>query len=486
MVRTPIDIYGEMFVDFAMSNVIRDGKALVDMIPKLPVEDIKSNYDRQKIESDFDMLAFIDIHFEFSKDQSTEFNSIPNTTCTEHIHRLWPILTRQPDKVVEGSSLLPMRHDYVVPGGRFNEVYYWDSYFTMLGLKTAQRFDLIENMIENFADQIRDHGHIPNGNRSYYLSRSQPPFFSVMVSLLAEKAGDMVYSRYRDVLMKEHKYWTKGHKVGQFANEAFPRYFDALDIPRIEMYRADMEAGAKSKNDSKTIFRNLRSAAESGWDFSSRWMTDPGKLDTVEVIDIAPVDLACLIWHLEDVLSKAWTSDLENHNYYRTLSLQRADQIKKHFWNEAEGYFFDIHLPTSTLSTAISAAGLFPLAFGLATDAQGQRALDNMQKNLLRAGGVVTTNINSGQQWDAPNGWAPLQWIAYVAASNYGRLVLATEIATRWTSLNESVFANTGKMLEKYNVEDLDLISGGGEYPVQDGFGWTNGVYLAFREKLAT
>ena len=106
----------------------------------------------------------------------------------------------------------------------------------------------------------------------------------------------------------------------------------------------------------------------------------------------------------------------------------------------------------------------------------------NTRTYLLKNGGLVTTTNNTGQQWDAPNGWAPLQWIAITGLSNYGKNALAKDIAGRWLLLNEKVYAATGKLMEKYNVEDLTKESGGGEYSSQDGFGWTNGVYLVLKK----
>jgi alpha,alpha-trehalase len=121
---------------------------------------------------------------------------------------------------------------------------------------------------------------------------------------------------------------------------------------------------------------------------------------------------------------------------------------------------------------------MFPLFFGIATNDQAKKMHQIVEQRLLRPGGIVTTNKNSGQQWDAPNGWAPLQWIAIKGLLNYGYPSLASKIQERWIQLCTKVYQNTGKMMEKYNVEELGLRSGGGEYPVQDGFGWSNGVLL--------
>ena len=125
---------------------------------------------------------------------------------------------------------------------------------------------------------------------------------------------------------------------------------------------------------------------------------------------------------------------------------------------------------------------MMPLFCNAATEAQAAEAKKRVEEKFLRDGGVVTTVYHTGQQWDAPNGWAPLQFITAQGLMNYGHNELAKTIGERWMAVNEKVFNATGKMLEKYNVENVHLESGGGEYPTQDGFGWTNGVYLKFYE----
>ena len=123
----------------------------------------------------------------------------------------------------------------------------------------------------------------------------------------------------------------------------------------------------------------------------------------------------------------------------------------------------------------------YPLFFGMSSQAQADEVANYIKAHFLKPGGVVTTLYHTGQQWDAPNGWAPLQWMTVVGLEKYGHKELAITIAERWVSLNERVYSNTGKFVEKYNVEDMTLVAGGGEYPVQDGFGWSNGVYLALK-----
>ena len=128
---------------------------------------------------------------------------------------------------------------------------------------------------------------------------------------------------------------------------------------------------------------------------------------------------------------------------------------------------------------------MFPLFVNIATKEQAAVSVQTFKNNLLKPGGVATTNNKTGQQWDSPNGWAPLQWVAVKGLLNYGEKELAKTAAERWISINEKVYAATGKMMEKYNVEDITKEAGGGEYPGQDGFGWTNGVYLAMKNMLS-
>ena len=124
-------------------------------------------------------------------------------------------------------------------------------------------------------------------------------------------------------------------------------------------------------------------------------------------------------------------------------------------------------------------AAVYPLFFNIATTEQAENVAQHLEAKFLKDGGLQTSLRNTGQQWDAPNGWAPLQWMAYKGLLNYGHMTLAKKISHHWKALNEKTYAATGKMMEKYNVVDLNVNGGGGEYPNQDGFGWTNGVYLA-------
>ena len=166
---------------------------------------------------------------------------------------------------------------------------------------------------------------------------------------------------------------------------------------------------------------------------------------------------------------------------YLALAQKRMELINAYCWNEKEGFYMDYDFKKKEHTPVPSLAGLYPLFFGLASDAQADRVSEVVKDKFLMKGGVVTTLNDSGEQWDFPNGWAPLQWMTIKGLRNYNKIGLAEEIKRRWLELNRNVFDNTGKMTEKYNVIDMSLEGGGGEYPNQDGFGWTNGVF----QKLA-
>ena len=181
--QSPDEIYGQLFRDVQLKKVFPDEKTFVDCVPKRDAAEIMADYSKLSKDAKFDLNAFV----------ANNFTAPANVEdIVTHIRRLWCELRRDPAPAVEGSSLLPLPNPYIVPGGRFREVYYWDSYFTMLGLKESGEVDLIEDIVKNFASLINRYGFIPNGNRTYYLSRSQPPYFSMMVEVLAGLKGDSI------------------------------------------------------------------------------------------------------------------------------------------------------------------------------------------------------------------------------------------------------------------------------------------------------
>ncbi|MEO7310056.1 MAG: alpha,alpha-trehalase TreF [Chitinophagaceae bacterium] len=488
----------ELFEAVQLSASLGDGKTFPDCVPKMPLADIEKQFKAQRNQGGFDLRLFVETHFDLPSVTSIEYHSDTAKPLEEHLAMLWPHLTRQPQQT-EG-SLINLPFPYIVPGGRFREIYYWDSYFTMLGLLEHGHVEMVENMIDNFAFLITTYGHIPNGNRTYYLSRSQPPFFALMVELLASaKKDETILQKYCHPLQLEYAYWQKGSQDASTASHrtvkledgsVLNRYFDESPTPRQESYAEDIHISQSSQKPAEELFTHIRAGAESGWDFSSRWFADKMHISTIETTSIIPIDLNCLLYKLEQVLAKAYqlSSDVEESECLAAAASKRLDAIIKYCWNDELQYFTDYHWVSQHKIAQVTAAGLVPL---FVSEGRSDFINDRMhsirkavQEELLKPGGLVTTAINSGQQWDAPNGWAPLQWMAVKGLSDYGATQLATEIAARWTAQNERVFKATGKMMEKYNVEDLNQLAGGGEYESQDGFGWTNGVYLALKRFL--
>jgi alpha,alpha-trehalase len=485
---SPAELFGPLFEAVQTQRVFADGKTFVDAVPKRDARAILADYQRQMPKDTAALRAFVLTNF-----------AVPGVNDSEsldprrHIRTLWPQLVRPPLEPEAGSSALSVPAPYVVPGGRFRELYYWDSYFTMLGLNVDGQQPLVEAMLADFTYAIERHGHIPNGMRSYYLSRSQPPFFALMLDL-SRNAEPAVAARRLAALRREHAFWMKGAncidatgaclRVVQMPDGTLlNRYYDDRDTPRDESFAEDMATADQARTagrERRVVQRNLRAGAESGWDFSSRWLGDGRLLATIRTVDIVPVDLNSLMLAMEERIAARCraSADAICAKEFAGLATRRKAAISRYFWVAAEGRFADWdrigHKPTPVLSAATA----FPLFVGAATPAQAKATAATIRAKLLAPGGLRTTRNRTGHQWDAPNGWAPLQWIALDGLARYSEVDLAREIARRWVKTVARTFAETGKMLEKYDVEERKP-GGGGEYPTQDGFGWTNGVFSA-------
>jgi alpha,alpha-trehalase len=495
---------GPLFHDAQLAEIFPDSKTLVDARPLLAPAEIAARYAAARNTAGFDLRAFVERSFELPQPVGAGFRTDASRSMEEHIQALWPVLTREPDAPDARSSLIPLPNAYVVPGGRFREVYYWDSYFTMLGLVESGRTDLVRSMLDNFAHLVRTVGHVPNGNRTYYLSRSQPPFFAAMVGLYARATDTTQALRYLDALEAEHAFWMDGaealapgtahRRVVRLRDGAvLNRYWDDRPEPRPESYREDYRLGQSLPEARREAFyRNVRAAAESGWDFSSRWMRDPADLRTLETTALVPVDLNSLLYHAERTVAalrrfRGQPGDTEAAERFERAAEERRRALLAAAYDPAEGFFYDVRWRTGERVTdRPTLAAAAPLYFGLATPEQGRAVAGRLGREFLRPGGFVTTRIASGQQWDAPNGWPPLQWMAIQGARRYGQAELADRAGERWLALNRRTYRATGKMTEKYDVVDPSRPAGGGEYPTQDGFGWTNGVALALSAREAT
>ncbi len=492
----PAELYGDLFYDVQTKEIFKDSKTFVDAIPQYNVGLIRQRFNMLNDTTRSGISEFVEQHFEVP---GNEFQfKTDSSSINTHITKLWEVLKRPANDSISG-TLIPLPNPYIVPGGRFREIYYWDSYFTMLGLQEDGEIKTIRNMVDNFAFLIDRYGFIPNGNRTYYLGRSQPPFFAMMVKVLAEAEGEEVLVEYLPQLRKEYEFWMDGAEELK-GKEAFRRvvkledgsvlnrYWDDKATPRPESYREDVETAEEATKNNpgltkEEVYRHLRAGAESGWDFSSRWLQpdDEGnfELSSIHTTHIVPVDLNSLLYNLEETISRAaeLSGDLETANDFKEKSQNRKQAINKYHWDPSSEFFMDYNFIKEEFTGRLSLAGVYPLFFEIANDQQAEDVSEKINEVFLKPGGVVSTPYNTGQQWDAPNGWAPLQWLTIKGLENYNKDQLAATIKSRWLDLNKKVYQDTYKLLEKYNVEDLSKKSGGGEYPTQDGFGWTNGVY---------
>ena len=481
-----------LFKDVQNAALFEDSKTFADAIVLGDWQNVISQYEQQRNNEGFSLSSFVGTHFKMP-DMVASRAGGAFTTVPEYVQHMWDVLTRTPD-ANNVDSLISLSRPYIVPGGRFREIYYWDSYFTALGLIDSGKADMVINMLENFLDILNEVGCIPNGNRAYYYTRSQPPVLALMFSLVEEKLSETQRQRAIAGIEKEYAFWMNGaqsisdtqdakqaseHLVRMPSGALLNRYYDSEASPRPESYREDIETAEQVGAKSVEFYRHIRAACESGWDFSSRWLADENALSSIRTTEIVPVDLNALLYFVEDTLARV--SSEANAKKYREAATNRKQAINTYLWNEDKACFYDYHYPSATQTAVLSAAATVPLFVDLATNAQAEGVNIALKTQLLARGGIVTTANSTTQQWDAPNGWAPLQWLAVKGLLNYGFTEEASDIINRFTQTIEDHFAQTGVILEKYDVCEPDKTASGGEYEVQLGFGWTNGVYTRFK-----
>ncbi|EHW2561821.1 alpha,alpha-trehalase [Escherichia coli] len=485
---TPADRYLELFEHVQSAKIFPDSKTFPDCAPKMDPLDILIRYRKVRRHRDFDLRKFVENHFWLPEVYSSEYVSDPQNSLKEHIDQLWPVLTREPQDHIPWSSLLALPQSYIVPGGRFSETYYWDSYFTMLGLAESGREDLLKCMADNFAWMIENYGHIPNGNRTYYLSRSQPPVFALMVELF-EEDGVRGARRYLDHLKMEYAFWMDGaeslipnqayrHVVRMPDGSLLNRYWDDRDTPRDESWLEDVETAKHSGRPPNEVYRDLRTGAASGWDYSSRWLRDTGRLASIRTTQFIPIDLNAFLFKLESAIANisALKGEKETEALFRQKASARRDAVNRYLWDDENGIYRDYDWRREQLAL-FSAAAIVPLYVGMANHEQADRLANAVRSRLLTPGGILASEYETGEQWDKPNGWAPLQWMAIQGFKMYGDDLLGDEIARSWLKTVNQFYLEQHKMIEKYHIADgVPREGGGGEYPLQDGFGWTNGV----------
>ncbi|KIP05208.1 glycoside hydrolase family 37 protein [Phlebiopsis gigantea 11061_1 CR5-6] len=533
---------------------------------------------------------------------------------SQTVHGYWTQLIRStnhsalcPEGTESGScesSLIPLNHTFVVPGGRFREQYYWDSYWIVRGLLKSELPGIANDTLQNFMDEIEHFGFIPNGGRIYYLDRSQPPLFIRMLSDYVTATNDTgILDRALPLAEKELAWWNTNRTsniTSPYTNKTYPmaRYAVANTAPRPESYLTDYLtandptlATPLTADERADLYAQLATGAESGWDYSTRFVKQPlaggtnntnPALRSLNIKSNIPVDLNSILYRAHTILAEFYTTrgNLSAASTHNSAAATLHDGILDLFWDPTKLAFYDFNLTSNARNSIFTAATFYPLWNGIvptelasnASAAFGFFASVNMVLNRYN-GTFPVTFLESGLQWDAPNAWPPHQHILLEAlkalpanvtggalpggggstfalvpagqldvaedalpgqlvigrgnatktgaAADVSRLdgtvvnggnatagegwarTLQRELANRyfagafcsWHATGGSIPGvlprlsdaelnvtqstnNTGNMFEKFSISDIDSAGRGGEYTVQAGFGWTNGVVL--------
>jgi alpha,alpha-trehalase len=385
-----------------------------------------------------------------------------------YIHEHWEELIVESPPYTKG-QLFYLPHPYVVPGGVFQQLFYWDSYFTLLGLKVSKMDGLAKGIVDNFLYEMKTFGIIPNSSEVAHLSRSQPPFLTSMIKEVWNGDLEWLNHAYELAKLEYFQVWMNSD-THYYEEIGLNRYYDNLE----KMLKIEDEAYLHfNEIYIPQQFWQERTEAESGWDYTGRFHRECGHF--------LPVELNSLLFKYEVDFSEfaRILGMIDEATEWREKANKRKKLMDQYLWNDTYGMYFDYNIVERKQYIYPSLATFFPLWAGVAGSKQADLIKNKIDMFLYR-GGMVTSIYYTTFQWDYPNGWAPLQWIVISGLRGYGFKEESFEIARRWISLCTEQFMKTGKMYEKYNVVDFN-INTTGRYPLQEGFGWTNAIY----EKLA-
>ncbi|CAF0707031.1 unnamed protein product [Brachionus calyciflorus] len=502
-----------------------DSKSIVDRATKKPVDEVLNALDNldEFIIDDIQKFSDIFLHspgIEIERANLTDWKEEPEILSKlkseelknffKAVNSIWLDLYKKFDSntLYPGcvSSHLPMKHSFIVPGGRFIEMYYWDTYWTIEGLLVCDMFKTAREMIENFIHFIDLYGFIPNGSRIYYLNRSQPPYFSQIVfkyfeytqnsQLLSQddklEIKNFVLNEALVYMIKEYEFWMKEKIVEIEIDDHVYRLniFKAnTNRPRPESYFEDINtaSGLSSEKEKEILYQHLASGAESGHDFTSRWFRDPMKIHTIETSDIIPVDLNAILYKTELIISKLsyLKGNLDIAKLFKRNSIERRLSINKVLWSEQNKMWTDFNLKTKTSqSEHFYLSNLSPLWFGLRPPNHiSELDLINMhiKKPIEEYNGLPYSFVYSNEQWDFPNVWAPYQLSLTEFLHKHDKK-LSLQLASKFFNSLFTGWKMNNTFFEKYNALNSGKRGAGGEYEVQSGFGWTNGVALKLIE----
>uniref|UniRef100_T1HKP0 Trehalase n=2 Tax=Rhodnius prolixus TaxID=13249 RepID=T1HKP0_RHOPR len=521
--HSEIYCYGKLLKTVQMAQIFPDSKTFVDMKMKqnsaktLKLFDdlMKKTGDKPSTE---DLKQFVEGNFEaagseFEEWTPSDWHTEPRflekiedkalKQWAEDLHNLWKLLGRKMKADVYANpklySIIPVPNPVIVPGGRFREFYYWDSYWIVRGLLLSEMYHTVEGMLNNFVSIVDRYGFIPNGGRVYYLMRSQPPLFIPMVDSYLEATNDTSFlEKNIKTLEKEFLFWLKERSVvvnKNNRNYTLCRYQDSSAGPRPESYREDVESAQFIKGENKDWFYSeLKTAAETGLDFSTRWFINEkgeneGTLINIKAKSIIPVDLNAIIYWNARLLSKfcKMLNRTKEAAVYEKISNNWLEAVDAVLWHPEVGAWLDYDLINKKERDYFYPSNLAPLWTRCYPSEKKSEYADKVVKYLMKRkvfenpGGVPSSQEHSGEQWDYPNAWPPHQYIVIKGLENANTTDtkhLAFQLAERWVQSNYQAYLKDNAMYEKYDATVVGRGGGGGEYEVQLGFGWTNGVIL--------
>lgn len=557
--RRAVSALQEAMLDW-IHDIFEDGKSFVDMPLRAAgdvalVSDLWAGLTEAEKRCATTLTKFVATHFEeaggeleawMPEDYVADLPGALHGLGGKHLelaqglHGLWPTLSRRAKAATAPApgaarqwacrhTLLAPRHGFIIPGGRFRETYYWDSLWIVEGLLVSRMAQTAESMCRNLLHLVEEFGFVPNGARSYYADRSQPPVLSEMVlrvceALAAEedqsREGGKVRAQRlaRDalpVLEREHAFWTTGARRVVFDDgTTLARYSSSRSSPRPESYREDLHTARHvAAEDRPRLYRDLAAAAESGWDFSSRWMRREAddaadlanfhalprheRLARTATTSVVPVDLNAFLLRTESNIAALHVAfgvpgdaAAAAARRFESLAAQRRKTMAARLWDDAAGRFTDLWLGgIKPLDAGPKISDFTPLWAGVADDWPEDkcRRLLVALEPLVTPCGLRTSTLVSGEQWDAPNIWAPLQHLVVCGLRRLGLREadnLADKVRDDFLATAHAAYIVDGTMHEKY-----DAVSGrgglGGEYEPQTGFGWSNGVALAFLAEVS-
>ncbi|XP_045653888.1 trehalase isoform X2 [Ursus americanus] len=506
MVPCQIYCHGELLHHVQMAKLYQDDKQFVDMpLSSAPDQvlqrfgELAAAYNHSIPQQQ--LQAFIQEHFqsvgqelqswtpEDWKDSPRFLQKISDPKLRawgEQLHQLWKKLGKKVKPEVlshpEQFSLIYSAHPFIVPGGRFVEFYYWDSYWVMEGLLLSEMPGTVKGMLQNFLDL-----------------RSQPPLLTLMMDRYLTHTNDTAFLRDNiGTLALELDFWTENRTISVSSggkSYVLNHYAVPYGGPRPESYSKDAElADTLPEGDREALWAELKAGAESGWDFSSRWLVggpDPTLLSSIRTSKFVPVDLNAFLCQAEELMSNFYSrlgNDIQAAKY-RDLRQQRIAAMRAILWDEEKGAWFDYDLEKGKKNLEFYPSNLTPLWSGCFSDLDAvDKALKYLEDSqiLTYQYGIPTSLQNTGQQWDFPNAWAPLQDLVIrgLAKSPSPRAQeVAFQLAQNWIRTNFEVYSQKSAMFEKYDISNGGQPGGGGEYEVQEGFGWTNGVVLMLLDR---